>query len=98
MPAGARTEARTMWSESTSLSLLERLKRPRQKEAWDRFVELYAPFLHDWARRLGAQPQDAADLVQEVFVLLLAKMPSFSYDQSKTFRGWLRTLMRNKWL
>ena len=87
-----------MTIDSTSASLLERLEVPGQKEAWDRLVDLYGPFLQECARRLGAQTQDAADLVQEVFVVLLAMMPTFKYEKGKTFRGLLRTIMRNKWL
>jgi RNA polymerase sigma-70 factor (ECF subfamily) len=82
---------------TTSLSLLERLRQPDQTEAWGRFVDLYTPFIYDWARRLGLQETDAADLVQEVFVLLLQKLPDFTYDRQGSFRGWLRTVTVNKW-
>jgi hypothetical protein len=30
---------------TTPVSLLERLRQPDRQAAWDRFVELYAPFL-----------------------------------------------------
>jgi RNA polymerase sigma-70 factor (ECF subfamily) len=43
------------------------------------------------------QDQDAADLLQEVFATLLKKLPEFQYDRNKSFRGWLRTVLRNKW-
>jgi RNA polymerase sigma-70 factor (ECF subfamily) len=43
------------------------------------------------------QEPDAADLVQEVFALLVQKMPEFVYDQQKSFRSWLRTVTLNKW-
>jgi RNA polymerase sigma-70 factor, ECF subfamily len=82
---------------TTPISLLERLRRPESRDAWDRFVELYTPFFYYWARRIGLQESDAADLVQEVFSVLLQKLPEFSYDQSKSFRAWLRTLTLNKW-
>jgi RNA polymerase sigma-70 factor (ECF subfamily) len=60
-------------------------------------VDLYTPLLLYWARGLGLNSQDSADLVQEVFTVLVQKLPTFKYDQSKTFRGWLRTLAVNKW-
>jgi RNA polymerase sigma-70 factor (ECF subfamily) len=82
---------------TTSLSLLERLRQPAAKEAWERFVHLYTPLLYYWARRLGLQPQDEADLVQEVFTVLVQKLPEFAYDRDKSFRGWLRTLTLNTW-
>ena len=73
---------------STSSSLLERLRHPNAEEAWDRFVRLYSPLLFHWARGVGLRRQDAADLVQEVLVLLVRKMPTFQYDRSRSFRAW----------
>jgi RNA polymerase sigma-70 factor (ECF subfamily) len=64
--------------------------------AWDRFVELYTPLLFSWARRCGETEADAADLVQEVFVTLVQTLPTFEYDRSASFRGWIRTLLTNK--
>lgn len=83
--------------DSTSASLLQRVKRANEAEAWDRLVQLYAPLLYGWARRLGLQDSDAADLVQDVFVVLVRKLPEFEYEPGKSFRGWLRTVMVNKW-
>ncbi|MCI0458635.1 MAG: sigma-70 family RNA polymerase sigma factor [Gemmataceae bacterium] len=82
---------------TTPASLLERLRQPGERAAWDRFVQLYTPFLYYWARRLGLQEPDASDLVQDVFILLLQKLPEFAYDQHKSFRNWLRTVLFNKW-
>lgn len=82
---------------TTSVSLLERLRQPEPDRAWDRFVELYTPLLLYWARRTGMQAQDAADLVQDVFVTLVNKLPEFNYDEGRSFRGWLRTVIMNKW-
>jgi RNA polymerase sigma-70 factor, ECF subfamily len=82
---------------TTSVSLLERLHRPADQDAWDRFVNLYTPLLYFWACRLGLQQQDASDLVQDVFTLLVQKLPEFAYDRRRSFRNWLRTVLRNKW-
>jgi RNA polymerase sigma-70 factor (ECF subfamily) len=81
----------------TPVSLLERLRRPGDAEAWARFVHLYTPLLSFWAARAGLQEQDAADLIQDVFTLLLKKLPEFTYGSSKSFRAWLRTVALNKW-
>lgn len=82
---------------STSKSLLGRLRRPTDQAAWDRFVETYTPLLYYWCRRVGLSRDDAADLVQEVFVVLVEKLPNSSYDRQGSFRGWLRTVLLNKW-
>jgi RNA polymerase sigma-70 factor, ECF subfamily len=83
---------------TTSVSLLRRLRQPTEQEAsWQRFVQIYTPLLFHWARKLGLSAEDAADLVQEVLVLLVQKLPEFTYDPQRSFRGWLRTVMQNKW-
>jgi len=38
---------------TTSVSLLKRLRSPAEQEAWARFIKLYTPLLYHWAR--GAQ-------------------------------------------
>jgi RNA polymerase sigma-70 factor (ECF subfamily) len=81
----------------TSASLLERLRQPAHEEAWERFVQLYTPLLFFWARRLGSRDDDAADLVQDVLILLVRKLPEFRYDRQKSFRSWLCTVTLNCW-
>jgi RNA polymerase sigma-70 factor (ECF subfamily) len=83
--------------EPTSTSLLAHVRDPGNRDAWQRFVHLYAPLLYSWTRRLGLQTQDAADMVQDVFVVLVQQLPRFSYDRHKSFRAWLRTILVNKW-
>ena len=82
---------------STSASLLTRLRHAGDKPAWDRFVDLYAPLLARWAGQLTADASAADDLVQDVFLALLRKLPGFRYDPAESFRGWLRTLLLNRW-
>jgi RNA polymerase sigma-70 factor, ECF subfamily len=78
-------------------SLLNRLGQASDPEAWSRFVDLYTPLLFHWANRLDSDPNNAADLVQELFLILLQKMQSFSYKPEESFRSWLRTIMLNRW-
>src|SRR5215472_17142942 len=82
---------------TTPVSLLEQLRQPASQGAWEVFARLYTPLLLYWARRLGLQDPDAADLVQEVFTVLVQKLPEFAYDRHKSFRAWLRTILLNKW-
>jgi RNA polymerase sigma-70 factor, ECF subfamily len=81
----------------TPASLLERLRGPFEPQAWEHFVSLYTPLIWSWARRVGLQEPDAADLVQDVFVTLLQVMPTFTYDRNQSFRRWLQTVTLNKW-
>ena len=80
---------------TTSVTLLERLRTVDNQEAWRRLVDLYTPLLFQWARACGSQAEDAADLVQDVFAVLLQKLPTFTYDPQKSFRAWLRTVTFN---
>ena len=82
--------------DSTSASLLRRLRQPDQEAAWQRFVDLYAPLVYHWSRSQGLNPTDASDLVQEVLAILVTKLPEFEYDPTQRFRGWLRTVTVNK--
>jgi RNA polymerase sigma-70 factor, ECF subfamily len=83
--------------DRTSASLLERVRNPADQNAWKRFVRLYTPLLYHWAHRIRLQEQDAADLVQDVFMVLVRKLPEFQYDRARSFRAWLKTVLQNKW-
>jgi RNA polymerase sigma-70 factor (ECF subfamily) len=80
----------------TPASLLERLRGPTDPASWERFVNLYTPLLFHWVRRLGVTDPAAADLVQDVFAILVEKLPGFRYDPARRFRGWLWTVVRNR--
>ena len=81
---------------ATSLSLLERA-RSRDERAWEQLVDLYTPLVYAWCRRAGLQPADAKDVGQEVFRAVARKLADFRHDrEGDTFRGWLRTITRNK--
>ncbi len=81
---------------STSVSLLDRLRDGTDPLAWERFARMYTPILAIWSRRLGLQPDDANDLVQDVFVLLMRKLSLYRRDGSARFRDWLRTVLTNR--
>jgi len=81
--------------DSTSISLLGRLRLPNQEAAWKRFVDLYAPMIFNWGGTQGLNSTDAADLVQEVMTVLVTKLPEFEYDPQLRFRGWLRIVTVN---
>jgi len=83
-------------STATSRSLLERVKAD-DTAAWERLVTLYAPLVYYWCRRWDLQQNDTADVFQEVFLAVATHISGFRKDRdSDTFRGWLRTITRNK--
>jgi RNA polymerase sigma-70 factor (ECF subfamily) len=82
-------------SFSTSVSLIRRA-RALDDGAWTVLLQLYGPLVYGWARRMGLQNQDAADVVQNVFVSVWRGLRAFTLDRpDASFRGWLRTITRN---
>ncbi len=83
-------------SLSTHPSLLQRA-RGRDAVAWERVVALYGPLVLAWCRGAGLRDADAADVFQEVFQAVAAHLCGFRHTRpGGTFRGWLRTITRNK--
>jgi RNA polymerase sigma-70 factor (ECF subfamily) len=81
---------------NTPVTLLLKLRAGADPQAWSRFVELFAPLVFHWARRFGLQEADAEETVQDVFVILLGRLPRFDYDPSRSFRAWLSTVTRHE--
>jgi RNA polymerase sigma factor (sigma-70 family) len=79
------------YSESTSPTLLGRIGNdPSDQIAWETFVACYGPKINSWCRQRGLQEADAEDVTQNVLLRLARALKTFTYDPSKTFRGWLR--------
>lgn len=81
---------------STSVSLLNRIRTTSSDLDWNRFVDIYAPLIFYWGRQKGLQPEDSAELVQDVLTDLVTKLRTFEYDPRQRFRGWLRTIVVNR--
>jgi RNA polymerase sigma-70 factor (ECF subfamily) len=82
---------------TTSFTLIGRLREPADAEAWAHFVALYAPLLRAWARPHCAQEADADDVVQEVLVVVVRRLPEFAHNRRMgAFRAWLKTIAANK--
>ena len=82
---------------TTPPSLLERLRQSREREAWERFVEMYTPLFYGWTKRLQLDDHEAADVIQDLFAVLVEQLPTFVYDPRKSFRAWLKTVLLNRW-
>jgi len=78
-------------SEHTSPELLGRVGQdPSDQEAWATFVAHYGPKIRGWCRQRGLQAADADDVTQDVLLRLARALRRFTYDPSRSFRGWLR--------
>jgi len=82
--------------ESTSVTLLDRIKR-RNPDGWQRLTDLYGPLVYRWCRQCQVRPEDAADVVQEVFAAVARSVENFRRERpGDSFRGWLWTIAHNK--
>jgi RNA polymerase sigma-70 factor (ECF subfamily) len=80
------------------VSILMALRNdPGDQSAWSAFVDRYGPQIHAWCLRRKLQEADAQDVTQMVLVKLVRHLPNFTYDPSRSFRGWLRTLTAHSW-
>ena len=79
----------------TSQSLLVKVKE-NDPDAWNRLVELYSPLVYFWCKESGLPASDLNDIFQEVFHALARNIEKFRSMENGSFRGWLRTLTRNK--
>jgi RNA polymerase sigma-70 factor (ECF subfamily) len=96
MTAEQRSDDRVQSDGSTSPSLLVNAKRG-VPAAWERLVRLYAPLGASWCRRWGVAEQDIGDVLQDVFSAVANHLERFRKEEpNDTFRGWLRTITRNK--
>jgi RNA polymerase sigma-70 factor (ECF subfamily) len=81
---------------STSASLIDRARR-LDADAWRRLSELFGPLVYRWARQAGLQSSDAADVGQEVFRVVAARIGDFRRQRpGDSFRGWLWGITRLK--
>jgi RNA polymerase sigma-70 factor (ECF subfamily) len=82
---------------TTSASLLERLKRARpDAPEWRRLQDIYLPLVRSWLARVPGLGAEADDLAQEVLVVLFRELPSFERRRHGSFRAWLRQVTVNR--
>jgi RNA polymerase sigma-70 factor (ECF subfamily) len=87
-----------MHDSATRITLLGRLRRdPTNQAAWSEFVEHYGGKIYGWCRKWDLQEADAQDVTQNVLLRLAQKLRDFTYDPSRSFRAWLKTLTHHAW-
>ena len=68
---------------------------PDPRPDWDEVAERYGPRIHRIAYRLTGDPDDAADLTQDVFVRVYRNLHRY---RPGTFDGWLYRITKNLFL
>ena len=74
-------------------SLLDRLADGHKSPAWGEFLDVYTPLLQFWLRPHLLQAADVDDVVQDVLMVVLAKLPEFRPAGPGAFRAWLRAIL-----
>src|SRR3954447_2358481 len=83
--------------ETTSPSLLMRLRISSDAEAWRRFHDLYRPLLLHWVSRYHSTLRaEDDDLVQEVMDVVVREIARFQHQRTGSFRRWLCTILANR--
>jgi RNA polymerase sigma factor (sigma-70 family) len=81
----------------TRQSLLTRLRDCQDQEGWHAFFELYWRLVYNVARKAGLGDAEAQDVVQNTFIYLSRRMPTFQYDRQRgSFKSWLRVVTRSR--
>lgn len=84
-------------SLKTHLSLLYRLKMSPNDADWERFFNQYANVIRRFCRAMGLDDAGSRDVLQETMLLLIRKLPQFTYDPQKgKFRNFLFKLASGK--
>src|SRR5262245_3901796 len=79
---------------TTNACLVLRLRDPLDEEAWAEFVQIYRPMIYGLVRRKGFQDADAAELTQDVLLVVMRAVKRWEPDRRGSFRGWLFTIAR----
>ena len=83
--------------QSTSMSLLDRLKSDRPDEGdWARLNRVYLSLILGWLGRVPGLGGEAEDLAQEVLVILVREIPRFNRRREGSFRAWLLQITVNQ--
>jgi RNA polymerase sigma factor (sigma-70 family) len=83
---------------TTSFVLLTQLRTdPCDEAGWEEFVERYGRHIFRWCRQWKLQDADAEDVTQDILLRLSRKLRVFTYDPSRSFRGWLKTIAYRAW-
>lgn len=82
-------------SADTRASLVHRLRDLGDTRSWGEFHATYSRLVRHVALRAGLNETEAEEAVQETWIQVARKMPTFRYDPDRdSFKGWLLHLAR----
>ncbi|XZE56604.1 RNA polymerase sigma factor [Planctomycetaceae bacterium SH139] len=75
---------------TTRASLVGGLSAARSELVWHDFFLAYRPVIQHWASKSGIRPNEADDLLSDIYLHLIERLARFTYSEDRRFRGWLR--------
>jgi RNA polymerase sigma factor (sigma-70 family) len=83
--------------DTTSATLLQRVKTAADADAWREFYRLYFPLLTKYGRLRGLRQDAAEEVAQECMESLARRMRRFEYARGRgRFRSYLRKMVENR--
>lgn len=81
--------------DETSNSLLANVRDGSDQEAWAVLLACYTPFLRSILLARGIELNDLDDVMQNVFAVVVRRIPEFERLRTGSFRTWLRAICAN---
>lgn len=82
--------------DTTPVSLLIRIRNAPTQQDWEQLSQLCTPLLYFWVSRGHIRGDEASDIVHDVLVALMERLPHWNYDGRQSFRAWLKTVTLNR--
>jgi RNA polymerase sigma-70 factor, ECF subfamily len=87
---------------TTSHSLIDRIRAGPEGLAWQRWHAIYEPLIRGWLTRNQLVPDDRDDVVQNVLAVVVRRIGEFHHNgRVGAFRNWLKTIsihcLRDHW-
>ncbi len=80
----------------TPQSLLRELRDNPSDQVWQRLVHAYDSLFRVWLRSQGVSEEDCDDLVQEILLVMMRKLPEFKHAGTPgAFRAWAKRVAVN---
>lgn len=84
------------YSEEKNKELVLKIREHGDRKAMDELIHMHQPFIYNVAWKMTREPNDAMDLTQDTFLIIITKLSQFNFKSS--FRTWLYRIVVNEFL
>lgn len=90
------SSAESSYSDHTRFTLIERVKRQYDENAWKEFAGIYKGYIYAVIRNLALSEHDTEEVHQKVMVKLWEKLPTLETGEIRRFRSYLAAVAKNE--